>query len=104
MRHIIIFSTAPSEKEAAKIAKVLVGKKLVACVNIIPKLRSIYRWKGKVFDEPEVLMIMKTRTKNYSKVESAIRKMHSYDCPEVVRISIAGGANKYLGWITKNTL
>ncbi|PIR16631.1 MAG: divalent-cation tolerance protein CutA [Deltaproteobacteria bacterium CG11_big_fil_rev_8_21_14_0_20_49_13] len=103
MRHIIIFSTAPSEKEAARIAKALVGKKLVACVNMVPKLRSIYRWKGKIFDEPEVLMIMKSQKKLFGQIKKELKKLHSYECPESIAMDIADGLPDYLKWIYDST-
>lgn len=103
IKNIIIFSTAPSKREAEKIAKALVSKRLVACVNIVPKIRSIYRWKGKMFDEQEFLLIMKSRRSLFAKIKTTLKKLHSYECPELVCLNIEDGLPDYLKWIMENT-
>ncbi len=103
MTYLVGFSTIDSEKKAAEIAKTLVKEKLVACVNIIPGLRSIYQWDGKICDENEVLMVMKTVESNQEKVMSRIKKLHPYDVPEIVFLPITAGLPDYLSWIDSST-
>ncbi len=103
-KHAVLFSTAPNEEEAAKIAHTLVEKRLVACVNIIPKIRSIYTWQGKICDEPEVLMIMKAQEKLIDKIKTELKSLHSYECPELVAIPISDGLPEYMKWIDDNSI
>jgi periplasmic divalent cation tolerance protein len=104
MNYSIIFSTAPSEDEAAKIAKALVEKKLVAGVNIVPKIRSIYSWKGKLCDETEAMLIMKTRTELIDKIKTELKALHSYECPELIAVPISDGLKDYLNWIDESSI
>jgi periplasmic divalent cation tolerance protein len=104
MNYSILFSTAPSEDEAAKIAKALVEKKLVACVNIVPKIRSIYSWKGKLCDETETMLIMKARTELIGKIKTELKALHSYECPELIAVPISDGLKDYLNWIDESSI
>jgi periplasmic divalent cation tolerance protein len=97
--NIVVYMTASSEDEAAKIAHILVDERLAACVNIIKGLRSIYRWEGKIADEPEVMMIAKTTSEQFAALEARVRELHSYDVPEVIAIPITRGSEKYMRWI-----
>ncbi len=103
MTYCIIQSTTASEEEAKTIAKQLVEKKLIACCSIIPKITSIYTWQGKINEDNEALMIMKTKAELYSKVEKEIKKLHSYEVPEIICIPINSGSKKYLNWIDEQT-
>jgi len=96
---VLMLTTAPNASEAHKIAEALVERKLAACVNIVPGIRSIYRWEAKVEAADEYLLLIKTAKTRASEVEAAVRELHSYDLPEVVVISIAGGSDAYLNWI-----
>jgi len=98
---VIILSTAPKMAEAKKIANFLVNVRLIACANILPKIRSIYRWQGKVHDEPEVLIVMKSLVSKVPAIKRELKKLHSYDCPEFVVIKIADGLPDYLKWINE---
>jgi periplasmic divalent cation tolerance protein len=98
----LILTTAGSESEARKIAAALVERKLAACVNIVPRIHSIYRWEGKVETAEEYLLLIKTANLRAKEVEAAVRELHSYDLPEVVVISIEGGSEAYLNWITES--
>ena len=100
---IIILVTTSSEEEAKKIAFSLVGKRFAACVNIVKDMESIYRWKGKISDEKEVLMMIKTRKKLYKSVEGEVRKLHSYEVPEIIALPIISGSKDYLYWIDSET-
>ncbi len=98
---VIVLSTAPKMAEAKKIGKSLVDARLIACANILPKIRSIYRWQGKVHDEPEVLIVMKSLTSKVPAIKRELKKLHSYDCPELVVVKIADGLPDYLKWINE---
>jgi len=100
--YIVVFVTAP-EDEAVEIAATLVEEKLVACVNIVPGLRSLYWWQGKVEDEPEVLCIMKTRSELFERLQDRVRELHSYEVEEVLALPILAGNPPYLEWIKENT-
>ena len=100
--YIVVFVTAP-EDEAVTLAKTLVDERLVACVNIVPGLRSIYWWKGKVEDEPEVLCIMKTRGNLFESLRDRVRELHSYEVEEIIALPIVAGNPPYLDWIKENT-
>ncbi len=95
----IVFSTASSEEEAKKIAKEAVEKKLAACVNIVPRITSIYRWKDEVVEDSEVLMIFKTIGHELTALERLVKELHSYEIPEFVSIKIDEGSEEYLRWI-----
>lgn len=103
-KHTVLFSTAPNEDEAAHIARTLVEKRLVACVNIVPKVRSIYTWQGKLCDEPEVMMIMKAQEKLVDKIKTELTALHSYECPELIAIPITDGLHEYMKWIDENSI
>lgn len=99
----VVFVTAPSEQEGAEIGRTLVEEGLVACANIVPRIRSIYRWKHKVCDEAEVLLIMKTREELFERMRKRIRELHSYEVPEIIAVTIAEGDPDYLRWIEEVT-
>ena len=84
-------------------AGLLVSGKLAACVQLVPGLESHYRWKGKKETAKEVLLIIKTRSALYKKVEAAILKKHSYEVPEIICLPITKGSEAYLSWLTKET-
>jgi periplasmic divalent cation tolerance protein len=95
----IVLSTTGSEDEARKIARHLVEHHLAACVNIVPHIESIYRWQGKVESSTEWLLLIKTNADKFSAVRDAIRRLHSYDLPECIVVSIEDGSAKYLAWL-----
>ena len=104
MEHfIVIFVTASSEEEAEKIAQSLVEKRLVACVNIIKDVQSVFRWKGKILDEKELLLIIKTRKKLYKNVEKEVKNLHAYEVPEIIALPIISGSKDYLYWVDSET-
>jgi periplasmic divalent cation tolerance protein len=98
----IVLTTAGSQEEARKIAHSLVERKFAACVNIVPQIESIYRWQGKVESANEWLLLIKTLDTNFSQVCDEIKKLHSYELPECVKLEISGGNQEYLRWIGEN--
>lgn len=100
----IIYSTINNIKDARKIAHVLVEEQLVACVNIIPNIESIYRWKGKIENDEEVILIAKTVDKNVKKTIQRIKKLHKYDLPDIIVLPIIGGLKEYLDYIATETI
>jgi len=96
---LLAFSTFGSEEEAARVVRTLVEERLIACGNLIPGVRSLYRWQGKLADEREVVAIMKTRKQDWAVLLSRLHELHSYDTPELVAVRIAAGAPKYLAWL-----
>jgi periplasmic divalent cation tolerance protein len=100
--YIVVYVTAP-EDEAVDLAKTLVEERLVACVNIVPGLRSFYWWQGKVEDEPEVLCIMKTQSHLFEPLQDRVRQLHSYEVEEIIALPILLGNPPYMDWIKENT-
>jgi len=98
--HSIAFVTCPNEEVGKTIARGLVEKKLAACVNIIPKVTSIYLWQGKVEEDTEVLLKIKTRASMVSNLTSYVRDNHPYDVPEIITAKIDQGNDAYLKWMT----
>jgi periplasmic divalent cation tolerance protein len=100
---IVVLSTAKDKAQANKIAKYLVQEKLAACVNMIEKVQSVFRWEGKVDQANEVLLIIKTQKSRLPKMIKAIKMMHSYQVPEIIALPIIGGSANYLKWVKEST-
>jgi periplasmic divalent cation tolerance protein len=96
---ILVLSTASSEKEAMTIAQALVEQELAACVNVVPAIRSLYRWKGKIWNEVENLMFIKTTSSQLEEIKKVIKDLHSYELPEVLAMKIDDGEKNVLNWI-----
>ena len=99
MESIVVYITAPNEEEAAKIATALVGERLAGCANIVKGIRSIYNWQGKIEDDPEVLMIVKTQRHLFEPLKKRVKELHSYTVPEVLAIPVVEGSEEYLAWL-----
>jgi periplasmic divalent cation tolerance protein len=95
----LVLTAASSSGEARRIARALVERRLAACVNILPQIESVYRWKGKVEEAQEWLLIIKTTAAGFERVRDVIRELHSYELPECVCVSIEDGSPDYLKWI-----
>lgn len=100
---IVIFITCGSEEEALKIAHSLVEEHLAACVNLISPIRSIYRWEGKIWDEREWLLIVKTQRQRFEELERKVKSLHSYSVPEIIGLPIVEGSSSYLNWLAEMT-
>jgi len=96
---IVVFSTTSSAEEAEKIARGLVQRRLAACVNVLPRMRSFYRWEGKIENSPEWLLIIKSSRERFAALREALEKLHSYDVPEVIALQVVDGARNYLNWM-----
>jgi len=103
MSYTILFITCPNFKSAKKITEHLLKKKLVACVNILPVIKSEYCWKGKIESHSEVLMIVKTKASLYKQIEKEVEKLHPYTVPEIISFKIDKGNEDYLDWISEVT-
>jgi periplasmic divalent cation tolerance protein len=97
---LLVLTTAGSEPEAREIAQTLVERRLAACVNIVSRIQSIYRWEDKVEEIDEYLLLIKTVKSREEQVRAAIRELHSYDLPETIGIPIESGSAEYLKWLS----
>lgn len=100
---IVVFITAPPGEAAERVARKLLDEKLAACVNIVPGLRSLYWWEGKVQDDAEVLLIVKTRRSLFPALVDTVRSVHPYTTPEIIALPVVAGFQGYLDWVTAST-
>ncbi len=100
---IIVLTTWPDQAGAEKLAEMLVSHKLAACVNILPRMTSVYRWRGKLEHGQEHQLVIKSRKPLYARIEQHILEQHPYELPELLVLPVQGGSTDYLNWIT-NTL
>jgi periplasmic divalent cation tolerance protein len=96
---IVVLITAGSQEEAHKIAKLLVNERKAACVNIVPGVDSLFRWKGKIDSARESLLLVKTRASLFPEIISLVKETHSYEVPEIIALPIIGGSEEYLKWL-----
>ncbi len=99
---IVVLSTCGSEEEAEKLSRLLVDRRLAACVNVIPQVRSFYRWKGRVEDAREWMLVIKTSRSLFGALAAAISAAHSYELPEAIAIPVVDGDRGYLDWLAGN--
>ncbi len=99
MEAVVIFITASSIDEAKKIGNTLMEERLIACVNIIPQVESIFYWQEKVCNEKEALMIIKTRKSLIADIIKKVKSIHSYSVPEIIALPIISGSEDYLKWV-----
>jgi periplasmic divalent cation tolerance protein len=98
---LVVLVTAPTMEEAAQLGRALVEERLAACANLVPGLRSIYRWQGAVQDDAEVLLLIKTTSAYLERLTQRIVELHSYETPEVLALPVAGGSLAYLQWLSR---
>ena len=99
----VVLVTAPDAAAAQRIARALVEERIAACVNLVPGLRSIYRWQGRVEDAGEVLLLVKTSADRSAALAARIRELHPYELPEVVELPVVGGSAAYLDWLREES-
>lgn len=97
---IMVMLTAGSREEAARLAEMLVGARLAACVQILPEMESVYHWKGEVRRDPEFLLLAKTAEARFTLLEREVRALHSYETPEIIALPITAASAPYLEWLT----
>jgi len=99
---VVAFSTVGKAEDAERIARALVERRLAACVNVVAGLVSLYRWKGAVVREEEVLLVIKTRSERLEALREALVALHPYDVPELVALPVEGGHPPYLAWLDES--
>ncbi|HEX6901740.1 MAG TPA: divalent-cation tolerance protein CutA [Thermoanaerobaculia bacterium] len=102
MQAIVVITTVGTEEQAYLIAREIVGRRQAACVNVVPGIRSIYRWKGKICKDGELLLIVKTLEDEFEGVAATIRELHSYELPEILSFSVNRGERGFLDWIASS--
>jgi periplasmic divalent cation tolerance protein len=100
---IVVLTTISGEEEAVKLIRVLLERRLIACGTVLPGVRSLYRWEGKIADESEVLVLLKTRAERVESLEVAFSELHPYKVPELLALPVTAGLARYLAWITEET-
>lgn len=100
---IVVFNTCGSAEEADVIARMLVERHLAACVNILPPVRSIYRWQERIEESTEWLLLIKTAQSRFAELSEALRAAHSYEVPEIMALPVLEGSPAYLAWLTAET-
>ena len=96
---IVVFMTAANGEEASRLAEMLVGAHLAACVQILPEMESVYRWQGKIERQSEILLLAKTTRAKFADLEHEVRALHSYDTPEIIAVPVVDGSPSYLQWL-----
>jgi periplasmic divalent cation tolerance protein len=104
MEPLLLITNCPDEGVANALALTLVEEKLAACVNILPRVQSLYRWQGAVESASEIPLLIKTTSARYAALESRIRELHPYDVPEIIAVPISRGLPAYLNWLAEETL
>jgi periplasmic divalent cation tolerance protein len=99
--YVLIMVTCASKEEARKVSGRLLAKRLVACTGILPKIESKFWWKGKLDSAAEILVTMKTVRSNFKKIEAEIKRIHSYEVPEIIAVPIVAGSRDYLDWMSR---
>jgi periplasmic divalent cation tolerance protein len=100
---IVVLTTVASDEEAVTLVRELLERRLVACGTLFPGARSLYRWQGKVADEHEVVVLLKTRSARLDLLRAAFAELHPYKVPELLAMPVDGGSEKYLEWINDET-
>ena len=104
MEILLVLTNCPDEEAANTIALAIVEARLAACVNILPRVQSIYRWQGRIESATEIPLLIKSTAASYPALEQAIRTLHPYEIPEIVALPITAGLPAYLNWVAEETL
>jgi periplasmic divalent cation tolerance protein len=96
---IVVLLTAANGEEAVRLADMLIGAHLAACVQILPEMESVYRWQGNIERQPEILLLAKTTRAKFDELEREVRALHSYEIPEIIALPIVAGSAPYLEWL-----
>ena len=96
---LVVLTTFANPEDAARVIRTLVEERLIACGNVFPGVRSFYRWQGKVADQGEVVVLMKTRKQDWTALLSRLHELHPYETPECLALRVAAGAPKYMAWL-----
>jgi len=99
---IVVLVTGSNSRECARIARHLLERRLIACASLVPQIRSLYTWEGKIADERECLMVLKSSREMFSELQAEIEKLHSYSVPEIIALPIVAGSPNYLTWIAES--
>jgi periplasmic divalent cation tolerance protein len=100
---VVVMVTVPDDEVAGRLARSLVSEKLAACVNVLPRIRSIYAWQTEICDEGETLCLLKTRRELFPAVRQRVRELHPYRIPEIIALPLAEGDEAYLAWLRDST-
>ena len=95
----VVLVTAPDADTGARIARALLDERLAACINLVPGVRSLYRWQGSIEDDAEVLMVIKASAQRCEALAARVKDLHPYDLPEVIALPVEGGSLAYLDWV-----
>jgi periplasmic divalent cation tolerance protein len=100
---IVVLTTVSSDEEAVRLVRALLERRLIACGTLMPGARSLYRWQGKIADERETLVLLKTRSARVQALQDSFKELHPYKVPELLALAVDGGLEKYLEWINEET-
>jgi periplasmic divalent cation tolerance protein len=100
---IVVLTTVATAEEAVGLVRALLERRIIACGTILPGARSLYRWEGKISDESEVMVLLKTRSARIESLEMAFAELHPYKVPEILALPVSAGTEKYLAWISGET-
>jgi periplasmic divalent cation tolerance protein len=103
MEATIVLCTVPTDEHARRIARALVEERLAACVSILPGIRSIFRWQNNISDDPEFMLMIKTRRELYNRLFHRIQELHPYEVPEIIALGVTGASSAYLSWLQAST-
>jgi periplasmic divalent cation tolerance protein len=96
---LLVLTTFAREEDAVRVVRTLIDERLIACGNLLPGARSLYRWKGAIEDAREVVALLKTRKQDWAALLSRLHELHPYETPEVIALRVAAGAPKYMAWL-----
>jgi periplasmic divalent cation tolerance protein len=99
----LVLTTVPDEEAGLRIARRLVEERLAACVNVSPAVTSFYRWHGKIVEDREFVLLIKTKVSLVARLEAVVKELHPYEVPEFIALAIDSGSSEYLGWLDKET-